>query len=95
MELPPRHVPIFQVCLVREGGSQEYGFPQGRASLDQEPAKVAVEVLRQATNLTGKSCIVLKNLASFPDSTPQPPLPSFLSHCVCDKKLGSGVWERG
>ena len=37
-------------------------------------------------------------LASFPDSTPQ----LFIALCIkaglytqCDKKLGSGVWERG
>ena len=43
--------------------------------------------------------LVLKDyilLASFPDSTPQ----LFIALCIkadtqCDKKLGSGVWERG
>ena len=33
-------------------------------------------------------------VASFPDSTPQ----LFIAPCIkprCDKKLGSGVWERG
>ena len=32
-------------------------------------------------------------LASFPDSTPK----LFIAPCIkaCDKKLGSGVWERG
>ena len=34
------------------------------------------------------NCVFNSTVASFPDSTPQ-----LLSHS--DKKLGSGVWERG